>query len=173
MRRVVRAARLDAGLYEEVEADHHAVWQALAVVVLAAGAASAGRQVLDPIERWWSSVVMGVGGWCVWSWLTYLIGTRLLPEPQTTAGVGELFRTVGFATAPGVLRVLGVVPGLAGVVFAATALWMVAAMVVAVRQALDYESTGRAIVVCGLGWLAQVVLMRVVLFLLGDPAPPA
>jgi hypothetical protein len=42
-------------------------------------------------------------------------------------------------------------------------LWMLAAMVVAVRQALDYESTGRAITVCAIGFVVKFG----VLFLLG------
>ena len=38
-------------------------------------------------------------------------------------------------------------------VFVITAIWMLATMVVGVRQALDFQSTGRAIAVCVLGWL--------------------
>jgi hypothetical protein len=89
--------------------------------------------------------------WAAWALITFEIGVRLMPQPQTRSNVGELLRTIGFATAPGCLRVLGVLPGVAIPVFAVTTIWMLATMVVAVRQALDYRSTGRALAVCGLG----------------------
>src|SRR5436190_17076130 len=92
-------------------------------------------------------------GWVAWAVLTSVIGTRLLPEPQTRADVGELLRTVGFGAAPGMLRAFAAVPGIGQVVYALASLWMLAATVVAVRQALDYRSTGRAIGVCVVGWL--------------------
>ena len=98
-------------------------------------------------------------GWYVWAFLTYIIGTRLLPEPQTEADHGELLRTLGFASAPGVLRVFGLVPGLQVPVLAITGIWMLVAGVIAVRQALDYTSTARAIGVCLIGWLVQGLLI--------------
>jgi hypothetical protein len=101
-------------------------------------------------------------GWVVWAFLTYFIGTRLLPEPQTQASFGELLRTTGFSSSPGVLRLLAGVPGIGIVVLFAANLWMLVAMVVAVRQALDYRSTGRAFGVCLIGWLIQAVLLLLV-----------
>jgi len=96
--------------------------------------------------------------WAAWALVTSEIGARRLPEPQTVVDVGELLRTIGFATAPGILRVFGVLPGVTIPVFAVSAVWMLAAMVVAVRQALDYKSTGRAIAVCALGWALAMTL---------------
>jgi hypothetical protein len=57
-------------------------------------------------------------------------------------------RTTGFAAAPGVFRILRVIPGLAVPVLVVSSVWMIAAMVVAVRQALDYRTTARAVAVC-------------------------
>lgn len=65
------------------------------------------------------------------------VGTTFLAEPQTRADHRELLRTLGFASAPGVLRLLGSIPGLTVVVFGVTNVWMLVAMVLAVRQALD------------------------------------
>jgi hypothetical protein len=96
--------------------------------------------------------------WAAWALLTYQIGVRLMPEEETRADVGELLRTIGFSSAPGMLRIFGVVPGAAIPAFAVTAVWMLAAMIVAVRQALDYKSTARAIAVCGLGWALAIAL---------------
>ena len=152
--RIIGAMALDAPVYEEVEADPAATGQAMLVVVLSSvsagiGAFGWGRGSLRGI-LFVSALALVL--WAVWAVLTYVIGTQLLPEKQTRADVGQLLRTIGFASAPGMLRVFGVVPGATLPAFAITAVWMLATMVVAVRQALDYESTMRAVAVCVIGW---------------------
>lgn len=104
-------------------------------------------------------------GWYVWAYLTYIIGTKLLPEPDTRADLGELLRTIGFSSSPGLIRILGIIPGLSGFVFFVASIWMFVAMVVAVRQALDYRSTVRAVGVCALGWIVQLFLIGIVMYI--------
>jgi hypothetical protein len=165
--RIIRAAKIDVNLYEEVEADKGAFGQAMGVVVLSSIAAGIGS-----IERaWLSGMVMGtitaLISWFVWAYLTYLIGTRFLPEPQTKADYGELLRTIGFASAPGLIRVLGIIPGLRWILFMGASIWMLVATVVAVRQALDYKSTFRAVGVCIIGWIIQALIFALLFSLLG------
>jgi hypothetical protein len=165
--RMIGAAKLDVRTYEEVEADRTATPQALAVVVLAAvaGGIGAGAGLRGLVL----GSVLGLVGWAVWAWLIYFIGTRWLPEPDTHADTGELLRTIGFATSPGLLRVVGIVPILGPLVTIVTAVWTLVAMVVAVRQALDYRSTGRAVGVCIIGWLVQVAIFLVLGLVLRAP----
>jgi len=168
--RIIRAARLEANLYEEIEADKGALGQAMAVVILssmAAGAVHVGRAGLSGM---FIGVILALAGWFIWAWLTYLIGTKLLKEPQTRADPGELLRTIGFASSPGLIRIAGVVPGLAAPAFFIAALWMLVAMVIAVRQALDYRSTVRAIGVCVIGWVIQLLIMALLFSVLADTA---
>ena len=167
--RMIRAARLDVSLYEEVEADQGATGQAMAVVVLSSVAAGVATIATRGIGGIVLGTVGALVGWVVWAWLTYLIGTRLLPEPQTKADVGELLRTLGFASSPGVIRVVGIVPALTMLSFLVAAVWMLVTMVVAVRQALDYTSTGRAIGVCVIGFLVQAVILALLFAALGAP----
>ena len=96
--------------------------------------------------------------WAAWVLLIFEVGTRLMPQPQTRSSVGELLRTVGFASTPGMLRVLGVLPGITTSVFVVTAIWMLAAMIYAVRRALDSQNTGRAIAVCVVSWLLVIAI---------------
>lgn len=166
--RMSRAARLDAATFEEIEADRTATGQALGVVALASVASGIGLGA--GLGGLVVGLVVSLGAWYVWAFLTYWIGTRLLPEPQTSADHGELLRTLGFANAPGVLRVLGVVPGLRELVFLVTAIWMLVAGVIAVKHALDYRSTWRAVGVVSIGWVAQLILLAIVLSLLSRPA---
>ena len=159
LNRMRRAALLEPTLYEEVEADTHASWQAVGVVILsglAAGIGSGAGLSAGRIVGW---TLIALLGWYLWAYLTYIIGARFLPEPQTSADHGELLRTIGFSSAPGVLRILGLIPGLRGVVFVGVSVWMLVAMIVAVRQALDYTSTFRAIGVCTVGWFAIMLLI--------------
>lgn len=165
--RMIGAARLDSATYEEVEADRAATPQALAVVVLAAVAGGIG--VGAGVRGLVLGTIFGLLGWAVWAWLIYVIGTRWLPEADTRADAGELLRTMGFATTPGILRVVGIVPVLGPLVTIVAAVWTLVAMVVAVRHALDYRSTGRAIGVCIIGWLVQVVILILVTALVPRP----
>lgn len=163
--RLVRAVKLDAHLYEEVEADAQAMAQAMGVVVLSSVAAGIGVGRAGIGGMFWGAVA-ALLSWYIWAYLTFLIGTKLLPEPQTHATPGELLRTLGFSSAPGFIRALGILPGMASIVFPVAAVWMLAAMVIAVRQALDYSSTWRAVAVCATGWLVQTLLLAVLLALL-------
>ena len=165
--RMVRAAKLDTSLYEEVEADTGATLEAMAVVVLAGLAAGVGTLTQGGVQGLLWGTATALISWLVWAYLTYFIGTRLLPEPQTSADAGELLRTIGFSSAPGVIRVLGLIPGISPLVFLVAGVWMLVAMVIAVRQALDYTSTWRAVGVCVIGWLIQVLALALLLSLVG------
>lgn len=166
-RRMLRASLLDAEVFEEVEADAGATAQAAAVVVLASVAAAVGTfQNHGAVGIVWYTAAALVG-WYVWALVVCEIGTRLLPGPHTVSDRGELLRTIGFSSAPGVLRILALVPPIAGPVFVISTLWMLVAMVVAVRQALDYESTGRAIAVCAIGFPVYALTLAVTLLLMG------
>ena len=171
--RIIRATKLDVHLYEEVEADTGALAQAMAVVVLSSLAAGLGSV---RVGGGFGGIALGtlsaLLGWYIWAYLTYFIGTRLLPEPQTGATHGELLRTIGFSSSPGLIRILGIIPGITGLVFLVAGVWMLVAMIIAVRQALDYRSTARAVGVCIIGWLIQALFIMLLFWLFG-PAIPA
>jgi hypothetical protein len=122
---------------------------------MAAGIGSIGKAGATGIVI---GTITALISWYIWAYITYFIGTRIFPEPQTKADHGELLRTIGFSSAPGLLRVLGIIPFLYGIIFFLTGIWMLIAMVIAVRQALDYSSTPRAIGVCIIGWIIQGIV---------------
>jgi len=156
--RMIRAAKLDPQLYEEVEADPSSLNQAVIVVVISSVAAGVGSLIADGGVGLFGGTMLALIGWLLWSGVVYLIGVKLLPEPQTQADYGQLLRTIGFSSSPGVLRIFGFIPVIGWGLNFLVGVWMLAAMVVAVRQALDYEGTGRAFVVCLLGWLAYLIV---------------
>ena len=169
--RMVRAAKLDVSLYEEVESDRGSQMQALGVVVISSVAfglgtgAGLGGLVIGTIAS--------VLGWYVWAFITYIIGTRLLPEPTTRSDHGELLRTMGFANAPGVVCIVGLIPGVRGIAIAVAQIWMLVTAIIAIRSALDYQSTLRAIAVVVIGWIVRAVLLIVIMSLFGGARPAA
>ena len=169
--RLFGAAALDSAIYEEVEADRAATGQAMLVVVmssLAAGVGVSGLNGISPRNAFGISAIALVA-WAAWALLTFEVGTRVLPGTRTHSDVGELLRTIGFAAAPGLLLALGVLPGVTVPIFVMASVWMLAAMIVAVRQALDYDNTAHAVAVCVFGWGLAVSLVVIAGSFLATP----
>lgn len=168
--RAIGVLRLEVPVFEEVEADRGATSQALLVVVLsslAAGVGLSGVYNAPVLHR----VMLALLLWVFWAIATFIVGVYLMPESQTQSNVGELLRTIGFAASPGVLRIFGIVPVIGGAIYAISTVWMLVAMVIAIRQALDYRSTWRAAVVCvitGLIGVFMAALFGALLFLFAE-----
>lgn len=170
--RMIRAMRLDASLYEEVEKDETAMNQAVAVVVISSICAGIGSMIRSISEGGTGLVLVGsiVGmitalvGWFLWSFITYFVGTKITKGKETKADYGELLRTIGFSSSPGVVNLLSFIPLVSFIV----GIWQLAAMIVAVRQALDF-TTNRAILTCIIGWIANMLLLVLVGGLMAIP----
>lgn len=171
MDRIIRAAKLDVNLYEEVEADKGAMSQAMGVVVISSVAAGIGTIGTIGVKGIIIGAITALIAWYVWAYITYFIGTKILPEPQTQADHGELLRTIGFSSSPGLIRILAIIPGIGGIIFMIASIWMLVAMVIAVRQALDYKSTLRAVGVCMIGWVIQAIILVILFKVLGGGHP--
>jgi hypothetical protein len=165
--RMMRAAKLETGVYEEIEADASATQQALWVVIIAAvldglGLALGAILFEGRAEGFLGGLLIGVAsaiiGWVVWAWLTYFIGTQLFNGSATP---GEMLRTIGFAQAPRVLNVFSFIPVLGGLLRFVVAIWLLIAGIVAIRQALDV-TTGKAIATAIIGWLAMLVVFVII-----------
>ncbi len=168
IRTMIRAAMLRPDAYEEVEANKSATSQAMAIVVLVSiatgigytGLAEAAGQETVP----WSLVGMVLGvvasliGWALLAWITFMVGAKLLPSPDTKANWGELARTLGLAQTAGLLKLGGIIPGIGQFLFVLVSLMVLIATFIAIRQALDYTSTLRAVGVVLIGFIPVMVL---------------
>lgn len=167
--RMIRAAKLDVNLYEEVEADKTATRQALIVVLIYSICAGIGSGLVnvwdESVGRFFLSLFVGLVSalvfWLIWSLITYLVGTRFFKGPQTKATYGELLRTIGFAATPGVLLIFVFIPFVGGIISFLVWIWMLVAMVIAVRQALDF-TTGRAIGTVLVGGVVYLVVALII-----------
>lgn len=161
--RYVGAMTLNAKTFEEVEADTTAMGQAVTVILIAALASGIGNIFRNGFSGLIIGTVVSLIAYGIWAALVWVIGTKVMPDPATKADFPETFRVVGFAAAPGIVNLLAIIPFLGVVIGLAVSIWMLVAMVIAVRSVLDYTSTGKAVVVCIIGfigyWIAMFVLM--------------
>ena len=167
--RMLGVMRLDPHVFEEIEADREATNQAFMVVVLAGVAGGVG-QVREDAAAVTAGITSNLGGWSLFAFLAWIIGSRLFGTPETSASWSELARTLGFAYTPMLLSATGLIPVLGEIAFAIGSIWFVAASVIAMRQALDF-TTARAIgtgIACR---IAQILLALVVFAILGATLP--
>ena len=167
--RMLGAARLNVHTYEEVEGDSSATTQALIIVVLVSIASGVGGLLsgeTDVVRGLVYGVVTGVVSWAVWALVTMFVGTKLLKTEATEADWGQLARTTGFAQTPGLLNVLGFISGVGGFILLLTFVWRLVAMVIAVRQALDYTSTLRTVFVVLISFIPAAIINGLIVWAL-------
>ncbi len=169
--RMLGAARLNVATFEDVEQDRGATMQALLVVVLVTIASIVGGMLagdeFDIVRGLVFGAIRGVGAWALWALVTWIIGTTILATKDTKANWGELARCTGFAQTPGILSVFVFVPGVGGVIALLAFVWQLAAMLVGVRQALDYTSTWRAFFVVLISLIPVAILFIIFASILG------
>ena len=165
LNRIYRAIKIDPELYEEVEHDKSATLQAAIVVVLSSLAAGVGAIHLGA-SNFFLGPLVSLASWYFWAFLIFVVGTKLFPDKQTKSDHGELLRTIGFSSAPGLIRIFGITPELMTVTFIGSSFWMLVCMVVAVRQALDYKSLWKAFGVVVMCWFIQAFILFVILIFL-------
>jgi len=162
--RIFRAIKIDIDLYEEVEKDKSATLQAGIVVVLSSLAAGVGALQMGA-SNFLIAPILSLLSWYVWAYVIYFVGVKLFGGANTKSNHGELLRTIGFSSAPGLIRIFGVTPDLMTVTFIGSAFWMLACMVVAVKSALDYDSLLKSFGVVVVAWLFQAFFLFLVLIL--------
>ena len=156
--RLQKAIFLDVAFYEEVEKDKKINDQAMMTVVLVSVVQGFMIAGFAPI-----ALVQGILGslirFLIWAFFIAFVGTRILPEPETESNTGELIRTLGFAYAPGLLVVFKIFPIISIFIDPVVTILQLAAMTIAVRQALDFNSTVRAVGVCIVAFILMIVAL--------------
>lgn len=161
--RMIGAMQADVKTFEEIEADPSAMTQAITVIVIAGVASLIGNFFRSGLVVGIAGLVGSLVGYALFSFLVFIIGTKLMPEPATKADFSETFRTVGFAAAPGVFNVLAIIPIIGPLIGFVIAIWGLVISVIAVRAVLDYSNTGRAIIVCILAAVACMIVYFIVM----------
>ncbi|MBT8371684.1 MAG: hypothetical protein HKO68_02080 [Desulfobacterales bacterium] len=160
--RLFRAARLDVTLYDEVAADPKAMFQSMMAVFIYSAASAYGNFGRAGVSGINFGMITTLFGWYVWAFSTYFIAVRLSPGAQTGGDRKSALRALGFATSPGLIRLLALIPDMGSAVFIVASLWMIVASVVAIKRALKFDSTPRAAAACIIGWIISAVFQGLV-----------
>ena len=171
--RLIRALLLDINLYEEIEHDKNSIWQAMLVVFLASFAAGIYTYNYGSARGLVVGTIVTFAGWLLMSFIIYIVGTKLFPDTETKTDFSEILRVLGFAAAPGIFILLAYPRFLSGftwVIILIIWVWRFAAMIVAIKQALDFKNTWSAIWVCVVGLIAYL-LVYILLLAYGLPKP--
>ena len=170
--RMLGAARLSVDTYEDVEKDSGATKQALLVVIIVTIASIVGQLLgggehVGVVEALAVGIIRGVASWAIWALVIWIVGTTILRTAETEADWGQLARGTGFAQTPGILNVLFFIPVVGGLISLVTFFWTFVAMVIAVRQSLDYTSTWRAFFVILIAFIPVVIINTLVILVTG------
>ena len=161
--RMIRAAKLDASLYDEIARDETTMGEAVTVVLIAAAAAGLGAALAGPIGLIGGAVVALVG-WFVQAVLAYYVGTKMIPDSDTRTDLSSVLRVTGYASAPGVIAALGFIPVLGTMAMFAAGLWQLAAFIVAIRVVMNFDGNGKAVMVVLIGWVVKMAIAGLFMF---------
>jgi hypothetical protein len=164
LNRIYRSIKIETEVFEEVQKDKNATIGAAIVVVLSSLAAGIGASHLGMVN-FFLAPVLSLISWFVWAYIVYFVGVKLFPDLKTKTTHIALLRSIGFSSAPGIIRIFGFNQDLMTVTFIGSAFWMLACMVVAVKQTLSYKSLWKALGVVIIAWFAQAFLLIMILAL--------
>ena len=164
LNRVYRSIKIEPEVYDEVQKDKKATIAAAAVVVLSSLAAGIGASHLGAVN-FFLAPALSLITWFLWAYIVYFVGVKLFPDLKTKTTHSALLRSIGFSSAPGMIRIFGFNEGLMTVTFIGSAIWMLACMVVAVKQTLNYKSLWKALGVVIIAWFVQAFALICILAL--------
>jgi hypothetical protein len=162
LNRIFRSVKIDPEVFNEVQKDKNATISAALVVILSSSAAGIGATSLGA-SNFILAPIFSLISWFVWAYIVYFVGVKLFPETKTKTTQFALLRAIGFSSAPGIIRIFGFNEDLMTVTFIGSAFWMLACMVVAVKETLYYKSLWKAFGVVIISWLVQAFLLLVIL----------
>lgn len=166
--RMWRAAKLDPAFYEMVEADPRYTREAFLVVLVVAVCSSLGMAIeyRDHVfAQIFTSIVVVFCLWVAWAGITLWVGTNITETSETRSDMGEMLRVLGYAFSPQILSVFYFVPGLGSPLVFIGFFWSLLAGVVAIRQALDFNTT-RALITGFIGWVVMIAVWVALQFIL-------
>ena len=164
LNRVFRSIKIDPEVFDEVQKDKQATLSAALVVIISSLAAGLGATHLG-MTNFFLAPDHSLESWFIWSYIVFVVGVKLFPDPKTKATHANLLRAIGFSSAPGIIRALSFNTELMTVTFIGAAFWMLVCMVVAVRQTLQFKSLWKAFGVVLIAWLLQALGLIIVLSL--------
>lgn len=164
--RLKLALMVNQDFYEEVINDPKTQGHSLWVVALFAMTASFG--IFSRVSGTAVNINLMVTliTWYIWAFTTYYIGTHFFSEKDTPRDRKAVMRIIGFASAPGILRLFSFIPYLSGLILLLSSVWMIYAASLALKRALNYTSMARAVGVTVLSFALSTFVQFILLVML-------
>ena len=162
LNRIFRVVKIDPDVFNEIQKDKNATISAAIVVVISSTAAGIGAASLGT-SNFILAPIFSLISWFVWAYVVYFVGVKLFPDTRTKTTQFALLRAIGFSSAPGIIRIFAFNEGLMIVTFLGSFIWMLACMVVAVKETLNYKSLWKALGVVIISWLMQGFILLAIL----------
>ncbi len=161
--RMFRAIKLDQSFFEEVAAESslqpHSVW-AVAIFAMATSFgffSAAGGTAVN------IALITTMIAWYVWAFSIFYIGSRFFSVEKESADRKTVMRIVAFAAAPGLIRLMGIIPQLAIVVMVVSSVWILIAAVLGLRKVYTQTSTANIAAVTIGAWLAATLFQAIMM----------
>ncbi len=166
LERLRLAFTVNSDFYEEIISDPktqaHSLW-VVAIFAMAASFGTFGRAGGTAVNI---SLFVTLFSWYIWAFTTYYLGTRFFAETDTPKDKKTIMRVMGFASAPGILRIFGLIPHLSGLLFIVSSLWMLYASATGLKKALNYSSMSRAVGLTLASYILSLVVQAILMVML-------
>ena len=161
--RMLRAIKLDRNFFGEVAADPtlqaHSVWT-VAIFAMATSFGFFGAVGGVAVNI---ALITTMLSWYIWAFSIFYIGSRLLGEKGESADRKTVIRVVAFAAAPGLIRVLAIIPKTAIVLMVVSSVWILAAAVVGLKQVFTRTATAKITIMAVGTWLAASLFQAIMI----------
>jgi hypothetical protein len=175
VKRMQRAIVLDRALFEEVVADPSVQGQSVWVVVIYAMTTAFGLFGMIGGAAVNIALITTILGWYIWAFSVFYFGTRMLGTMSGSADRKTILRVVAFASAPGVIRLLGLIPKSFVYILLISSIWILIAAVVGLKKVFVHAATAKIALICVGAWFAatlfQAILTVVLLTVFGTTEP--
>jgi cellulose synthase/poly-beta-1,6-N-acetylglucosamine synthase-like glycosyltransferase len=161
--RMLRAIKLDQQLFEEIAADPSTQPQSVWAVAIFAMATSFGFFSAVGGTAVNIALITTMIAWYVWAFTIFYIGSRLFLEDRERAHRKTVMRVVAFAAAPGLIRLLGVIPQTSIVLMAVSSIWILVAAVLGLKKVFTQTATVKVAVVTVGAWLVASLFQAIMI----------
>ena len=155
---IFKSIKLDKSLYTDSRNFGEAsIYFAGLIMILdgVAGAVAANTVIKTAIGM---SGLTAILTWFIWAILIYVLGVKIFPDKQTNVSCKKVLTPVGFAHAPGLLRFFAVTPELMIPIIFITQFWIFAALIISIRQILNFKSNLKSFGIIFLSFLIIVFM---------------
>ena len=162
--RMIRATKLDLTFYDEIVNDPtsqgHSVW-VVALLAMATGYGMFSRAGGTAVNV---CLAVTFFSWYIWAFTVYYASNHFFGATPSRMDRKTVLRVMAFASAPGVLRFLGVIPHISLIVFIGTSVWIILAGAIGLKKVYQLTHIGKALILCSATWL--VVLFVQIFFMI-------